>query len=250
MLASKPPQDDVSLGPPTPRRRSSESSTAGSAYDRSGLSDMEKAPMAGKVFDLFHTSFHLNLILHSDHHGGPAFYIDNSAFTKGKPDVTMHSGSTKDGPIVGVCKFTTFSSNIKAGLGDPAGNDVIWEAIDKESKDHSTYRLEITMTDDTRRAFIWKRTHDVKEVGGHSWSMYNKKLIDESTGETVALYLENGFKNWSKKGKISIGKDHGRQWELTVLLTLVGLIEKDRRRSRARRIFASGGGGGDGGGGG
>ncbi len=78
---------------------------------------------------------------------------------------------------------------------------------------------------------------------------WNYRVVDEKTGEVLAVYLENFFKSWSKKGKLQLKADLGKDWELMVLLGSLGLCEKASRRARRRAAAAGGAGGGGGGGG-
>ncbi|OJJ41203.1 hypothetical protein ASPWEDRAFT_34701 [Aspergillus wentii DTO 134E9] len=143
------------------------------------------------------------------------------------------------------------SSLLKIGLGDPDDpNAMIWEEMTKQTWDHSNYRWEMTIHPPSghpeRRSFLWKRTHSVgvEESMPAKLSQRNFKLVDERTGELLAVYANNGAKSWKKAGKLQINKDFGRDWDTMVLLTGLSLLEKERRRSRN----SSGGGGGGGGG--
>jgi hypothetical protein len=88
----------------------------------------------------------------------------------------------------------------------------------------------MTMGTGGHKAFVWKRTGH-SEDNKHSWSSW--KLVDETTGTDVAAYLNNGLKSWKKLGKFQYLGDHGKNWELMVLLTGLGIIDRARRRKRA-----------------
>src|SRR5205823_5635429 len=97
-----------------------------------------------------------------------------------------------------------------------------------------------------RKAFLWKRTHSIG-VGDSmptKLSMRNFKLVEENTGEVVAVWANNGGKSFKKAGKFQLNRDYGQDWDIFVLLTGLSLLEKVRRRAR----HSSGGGGGGGGG--
>ncbi len=227
--------------PATPSRRSSESSTARSAY--SGVEGVtEKAGIPIKELGVYHTKWHTCLLVH-DENDKPMYFVDNSTFTPGKPDVAIHAGVDERAKVLGVAKYTTFSSDMKVGLGDPSANngvDVVWEDIKKTSKViHNRYDWTMTMPgSQERRTFIWKRTTHFGLKDEHAtakWTNLNFKLIDTQTGEVVANFAHNGIKKWKKMGKFVVRAEFGEEWEFMVLLTGLAIIEKARRRERARR---------------
>ncbi|OAT13720.1 hypothetical protein BDBG_08868 [Blastomyces gilchristii SLH14081] len=145
----------------------------------------------------------------------PVYHVQNSYFTPGTPDMTLHAGPDQSGPILGCCKFVLFSTCTKIGLGI-SEEDTIWEDLAWVSKDHSRYRYEIDLDMNIgdgdiagptslsaarsgahRRAFLWKPTHSVgvEESMPSKFSPSNYKLVDEETGEVVAAFANNRFKS-------------------------------------------------------
>jgi hypothetical protein len=237
------------LGPPTPRRGSDESSTARSEYaDVPALS--EKAGTWTKVFEVFHTRSHLNLRIFSLDME-PLYYVTNSAFTPGTPDITMSAGSEKGGKIIGVCHWShMYSKVVKVGLGDPnvmGGKDVIWEELvcTVGNVIQTEFKFSMIMPNSLERnTFVWNRSSkkELDDEDAEKWSYQNFRLIDESTGEVVAVFADNGFKSWKKKGKFKMWSGvYGEDWEKMVMLSCLSLIEKSRRRRRAQRSSNSGG---------
>ncbi|PGH14557.1 hypothetical protein AJ80_05877 [Polytolypa hystricis UAMH7299] len=177
----------------------------------------------------------------------PDFYVEISVYTPGKPDITLHSGPDKTGPVLGVSKFVTLSSGSKIALGDPDMHGIVWEDLKKTSFDHSKYEWQMTIyphrdPQGERRAFAWKRTHSVGIDGSKPpwFSGLNLKLIDDQTNEILAVFT--GSSSWSKRGTFQINKDYGREFDIMVLLSGMTILERAQRRS------SGGGGGGDGGG--
>lgn len=165
----------------------------------------------------------------------PLAYVRCSSFTIGKPDLTYHAGETDQAPIAAVCKFINFSRHSKIGFGDPNNPNIIWEDL-KRYKLTNHYRMEMTLNtnEGIRKAFVWKRTNHTP-IGDDKPSMLstkNFKLIDEETEELVAVYVNNGVKSWDKCGKFQINVDYGAQFDVTVLITGLSLLEKERRRER------------------
>lgn len=204
-----------------------------------------------RLYHVYHTMFHHDYtVLSTDK--TPLFYIDNSSFTPKKPDLTFHAGIDKNAPVVGVSKFLHFSRHMKLGLGDPQNiNTVEWEDLVSQNFKHNKYRWQMTVrgvSGAERRAFMWKRTHSVAVEGSSAsiWSSRNFKLVDEKTGQIVAIFTSSAFKSVKKSGKLQISSNYGHEFDLMVLITVLSLYEKQRRRENSR----NGGGGGGGGGGG
>ncbi|PGG99516.1 hypothetical protein GX51_06256 [Blastomyces parvus] len=210
------------------------------------------------IFHIYFNSIsHVNFtITKSPEKRHPVYHVQNSYFTPGTPDMTLHAGPDQSGPILGRCKFVLFSTCTKIGLGT-SEEDMIWEDLTRVSKDHSRYRYEIDFGTDIgdgniagptalsaarphvrRRAFLWKRTHSVgvEDSKPSKFSPSNYKLVDEETGEVVAAFANNGIKSWKKKGKLEIlNKDElfgdaGKRFELMVLMGALAVMERERRR--------------------
>jgi hypothetical protein len=229
-----PLDSDDDLKPVTPERRKSESSTERSQY---ALEDaMKTSTPRLKTYGFYYTKRHTNLKVCDEQKN--VIYFSNVHEVSSSPDVVLHHGPDKHAPVVAVAQFR-WSRDLKLGLGNPqtSENDVVWEEMKNLSKGigHSKYRLEMTI-DHQRRSFLWQRTRDsadgVEGVG--RLINWNYKLVDERTGEVLAVYLENFLKGWLKKGKLQLKADLGREWELMVLLGSLGLCEKASRRARQR----------------
>lgn len=230
------------------QRPSSDGRSVASSYE-----EVHGAPSnASHILGVYHTKSHYCLRVKTADKR-PLYYVNNSSFRIGTPDVTMHVGEENTGPIKAACKFINFSSGSKMCLGNPDDPNAIWEDLKKESTvDHSKYRWEMAIGGHggERKAFLWKRTHTVgvEDSKPSKLSSRNFKLVDEATGEMLAVFANNGPKSYSKLGKFEVfPNNYGDDWETMMLLSGLSLIEKERRRARARN---NGGGGGGGGGGG
>lgn len=178
------------------------------------------------------------------------YYGEVSSFTLNKPDVTLHAGTSAKDPVLAVSKFLKLSGDFKLGLGDPKDvNHVQWEDMTKESALHSKYRFEMTVScqqeppHEERRSFLWKRTHHVKvdDATPMMWSARNYKLVDELTGELLAVFTRE--RSLSKCGTLQIKAGFGKSFDTMATLSCLSLYERARRRDRS----AGGGGGGGGG---
>lgn len=203
-----------------------------------------------RLYNIYHTVLH--------HHYDvtladktPLYHVENSLIRPKKPDLTVHAGVDASAPIAAVCKFLHFSRHFKVGLGDPQSiSDVQWEDLVCLNYQLTKFRWQLTQRspyDEVfKRSFVWKRTHHVG-VGDTKPSILssrNYKLVDEQTDRIVAVFTSNTLKSFTKCGKLEIHVDHGRDFDLMVILTVLALYEKQRRRSNS----ANGGGGGGGGG--
>ena len=196
----------------------------------------------------------------------PVYYVEISEFAIKKPDIILHSihtttgGSTdlehfastgESGPVLGVAHLPRLSRHYKVGLGDPSTNGAVpWvDIVNPHVMYHGEYKFAYN-----GKSYAWKRTRDAAagvEGGGirRAVNMNSFQLVDMSTNEVLAVFLENKFKSWKKKGKLRVFKDldgssHEPHMKLLMFLSLGAILEKARRRSNARRSAGGGGGGG------
>ncbi|KIY04207.1 uncharacterized protein Z520_00900 [Fonsecaea multimorphosa CBS 102226] len=296
-------ESDVSEGyddcPPA-YRRDSESSTERSLYDEKDEALFASQAISNHAVIREYGWYHprvlsRGLVIMDDAAStptskAPLYYVEVSEFTPKKPDVILHAfphttstttvtGITHDeldhlastgesGPVVGVARFPKLSRHITVGLGDPSFNNSAMTYIEVRNANLMTHG-EYHMTLDGR-SYAWKRTHSAAAgVEGSSNAarlMLHRdsfQLVDTATNETIAVFLDNRFKSWRKKGKLRILKDldvdgpygpHGPQpgdgtstaqqrLKLLVLVSIAAILEKARRR-RNRRNNGGGGGGG------
>jgi hypothetical protein len=234
--------DDDDFKPVTPERRESESSTERSQYALEGA--MSNSTPYLKEYGFYYTKRHTNLQVCSGGQKNVVYLSEISEFSS-VPDVQLHQGIDKQGPVVATARFR-WSRDLKLGLGNPevSEKDVIWENMENISRGigHSKYRFEMTINNE-RRSFLWQRTRAAADgvEGVGKIINWNYKLVDERAGETQAVYLENFLRAWKKKGKLQLKADLGMEWELMVLLGCLGLCEKASRRARHRARAGGGG---------
>ncbi|KAJ5723010.1 hypothetical protein N7488_001045 [Penicillium malachiteum] len=175
------------------------------------------------------------------------YYGELSSFRRGKPDLTLHRGASVNAPVIAASKIN-MSGHFQLALGDPNDlNNVQWEDTNRASWAHQQYRFEMKMSgpnDSTynteRRSFIWKRTRSVGiDDTDPSWSPRNFKLMDEKTGELVAVFTNK--RSIGQCGKLQIKEEHGDWFDTMILLSYMSLYEKFDRRNRQRAAAAGGG---------
>lgn len=164
------------------------------------------------------------------------FHVDISAFTPNKPDLTLHSGPTAESSVLAVCHFVKFSGDFKVGLGDPSHPDAVsWEDVTKLGLSASKYRWETSIPGATSggkpRGLLWKRTRavGVDDTKIPALSIRNHKLVDEETGELLAVFTSDY--SLSKCGKMQLNVDYGEDFDRMVLITMLGLYDKARQRT-------------------
>ncbi|OAP62655.1 hypothetical protein AYL99_01882 [Fonsecaea erecta] len=286
-------ESDVSEGydmPPPAYRRNSESSTERSLYDEKdevmfagGQGPAHANPV--REYGWYHPRVLTRGLVITDTAAStptskaPLYYVEVSEFALKKPDVILHAlppttGMTNDlehlantgesGPVVGVAHFPKLSRHIQVGLGDPSSRAAAMTYVEVRNANlltHGEYHMALD-----GRTYAWKRTHAASAgvEGGSSAArlMHHEsfQLIDMGTQAVVAVFLDNKFKSWRKKGKLRIfqnldddgvhalgsgGGDPQRQrLRLLIFLSIAAILEKARRRANRRRNNSGGGGGG------
>ena len=196
------------------------------------------APPRALVFG--HPAFSRSLTLTDPGSGRDVYHVRTSTFTPGAPDVTLHAGADKHGPVLAVAHLHTFQDD-RIGLGDPA----VWETLRSESAVASRYAFGATIAG-RRHEFAWERTHSSRDgvTGLKKLSGGNYRLVDVQTGQTVAVYLIAGGVSWGDQGTLRFEMPVPQDLERWIVLTASTLVVKAQRRSNAAAGGAGGGGGG------
>ncbi|KAJ5992906.1 hypothetical protein N7451_008630 [Penicillium sp. IBT 35674x] len=173
------------------------------------------------------------------------YFGEVSSFKHAKPDLTLHRGSA-DAPVVAASKLLKLSGDFKLALGDPDDvNNVQWEDMTRESWMHQTYRFEVNTSSQSRdthgqrRALLWKRTRSVGVDGSSpSWNSRNFKLVDELSGDLVAVFTSK--RSIGQCGRLQIKEEHGQWFDTLVLLSYLSLYERFERHNRQAAAAAGG----------
>ncbi|OAQ62179.1 hypothetical protein VFPPC_14167 [Pochonia chlamydosporia 170] len=200
-------------------------------------SENPSVPSTARQFKVNRTSFARHYDIH-DISGNQLYYVDQSLFTKDKPDLTFHEGKDTNGPIVAVSHMPKFSFDCKVGLGDPSKTSVKWEELTRESVKASEYQWSMTLPEASgqgvpsgRRKFVWKRTHNVGVEGGSpsSLTLRNYKLLDVETGQLMAVFTSD--RGFTTCGVLQINVEFGKDFDVMVTATCLSLYEKARKRA-------------------
>ena len=182
-----------------------------------------------------HNTISLNLRLCPTGSEEAAYYVNNTELKN--PDITLHRGSDKDAPIVGVSNLPISGPNT-VGLGDYSEADVkdvmVWERLQCTSKwSHANYEYVFSFGDGlhTRTKFEWRRVRRVPLTGS-----YHLQLVELSNPEVVlGAFIPGSGMRVKIRGRLLVKKGYGDA-EKMALLTGLSLIELTRRRNRRRHI--------------
>jgi hypothetical protein len=193
------------------------------------------APDAIRTLSFHHPTCGRKDLIIKDEGGKTIYYADVSRWTNA-PDIVLHIGETKHHPIAAIARFRV-SRHLQLGLGDPADElMMVWEEMKNMKRlAHSRYRLEVTSNEPCgsgqRRAIIFQRTHAKEDGVTNRLSVMNYKLVDEETGEVLAVYLATGWKDWKKRATLHIkSRFLAGNAEVLAVLGMCGLVEKKWRR--------------------
>lgn len=193
------------------------------------------APDAIRTLSFHHPGCNRKNLLIKDDAGKTIYYADVSRWT-GAPDIVLHNGETKDHPVAAISRFR-YSRHLRLGVGNLADElAMLWEEMKNINKlGHSRYRLEVTNNEHgvpgERRAIVFQRTHSKENGVTNRLSCMNYKIVDEATGELLAMYLATGWKEWKKRATLHIKSGFLKgNAEVLVVLGMCGLIEKKWRR--------------------
>lgn len=176
-----------------------------------------------------------------------AFVVDLSTFTRNKPNLTLHRGSSlKDNPPAVACVHTPKSSrSFTLGIGDPSSPNIHWEDVKREGLTGFEYSFPCVLDGSKPTQLTWKKTsrESVQGMKASKFSQKDFKLVD-GQGRVVAVFThETGV---TSCGTLEIRGDWGEDVDLKVLMTVTTLYDLVRKKQNA----AAGGAGGSGGGGG
>lgn len=183
----------------------------------------------------------------------PSYFAFVREWKPNTPDVTLHAGTDVTGEILGVAHFR-YSRHIMLGLGDPSSDasGVVWEKMQRQTfflKNKWTFEfsdpegngcnMDLVMPAPSpsinappiRRHFIWQRTNDaalgVKGVG--KISIRNVQLVDQDSGDVVAVFLADNLTSLKKKGELRIFQKLSTDLERIIILGCASIAEKMHR---------------------
>jgi hypothetical protein len=157
------------------------------------------------------------------------------------PDVILHRGSDRTCPVVGQATFDRSDKDFVTSLGEFAasskGKQEIATCIGNNKLfGHDGYQFTVptTTVSGERNAaptsLIWKHTHD-SHLGSSMWRPKDFKLIDEHTGEVMAVY-NNLSETDSDMGKLDWKVACSIDEEMRAIIVLMAMFERIRRSKK------------------
>ncbi len=169
--------------------------------------------------------------------GEALYYAEQMRLSSQKPDLRLHRGGDKSGPIVAVSHMPYLSTSFKVGIGDPDGSgSMLWEEVRKPgfSSRGNRWAADVVMErNETKRMNLnWKTTASVGADGMTvPWSSSrNFKLVNDDTNEVIAIFTSD--RSYKKCGVLQINVDYGESFEVMIIITCMTVYENAKREPR------------------
>jgi hypothetical protein len=170
----------------------------------------------------------------------PRYYVGRYQVLN-HPDVILHRGSDRTCPVVGQATFDRSDKDFVTSVGEFAassnGKQEIARCIGNSKLfGHDGYQFSVPISTPTRDAqsaatsLVWKHTHD-SHLGSSMWRPKDFKLIDENTGEVMAVY-NNLSETDSEMGKLDWKVACSTDEEMRAIIVLMAMFERIRRSKK------------------
>lgn len=216
---------------PTAERKSLASPDASKSNDTENNAQLQASPsFIKKTYDL-----HCPRKNHLDVQDGSTTTLHLAIVeVRDKPDLVLHRGPSARAPQIALSKLERSSKNFAIYLGadDSPGKDD-WDVVRFVDGGFPF------TTPGTKSEFHWTKTS--------TWTGRDFKLVDEGTGEDVAVYTDwMGMHAVGRRGRVEWLRECGGAVEALALIVLFSILERKSRIVRAvfKAISPSGGTGG------
>jgi hypothetical protein len=156
-------------------------------------------------------------------------------------DVILHRGSDRTCPVVGQATFDRSDKDFVTSVGESAasfnGKQEIARCIGNNKLfGHDGYQFSVPNSALSREdgsattSLVWKHTHD-SHLGSSMWRPKDFKLIDEHTGDVMAVY-NNLSETDSEMGKLDWKVACSTDAEMRVIIVLMAMFERIRRSKK------------------
>ncbi|KAH7384897.1 hypothetical protein BKA64DRAFT_646338 [Cadophora sp. MPI-SDFR-AT-0126] len=222
-------------------RHISSSSTSSNTSDDSSHSTRIYPPEFG-----FYTTNLSDLFIALSSKSVYLYYISISSHTSllsnnntNKPDITLYTSPHPKNPIfspLASVRFTGPSETPHITLGSPSFGAAPTEKVESEGCFSLTHFFSLYLPlCGVRERFEWKVSvgREVRGLGGRSKGM---ELVRVRSGRVVAVYVSVNLAV-RKKGKMRVlredGDGLGREFEMMAVMSLVAILEAQRRANRS-----------------
>lgn len=163
------------------------------------------------------------------HYESPLYSIDVSGLFSDNTEITLYTGPKKDDRVLGRCRFNKFrTSEMQVSSNGGASSRMVW------IKHHECYRWSIprkSQAGGEERYFLWKTSENPASPSGNR-VYQNLELCD--TDDVVYAAYSGGAPGTKNGGNLLLRDDLDEEFLAMIVLTLCGLIEKERQ-VRARK---------------
>lgn len=182
--------------------------------------------------------------------GDPRYFLKvRAGWRKEKPELELHLGRDKSGPIVGCAKLHLNANEMCIGdysrvleEGDHVAERAIWESLvkQKEKFRYGIYEFEYGSGSDgvgsigERCKYTWRRTKSQWGGAMREWELRAGARSIEG-GELLAVWKREGWKGFKKgrlfvKDRFESAEREKQKWEIMVVMSLMVIIEAYIRR--------------------
>lgn len=171
----------------------------------------------------------------------PLYSVDISGLFGDNTEITLYDGSKKDDQVLGRCRFNKFhTSEMQVWPKGGASVRMMWV------KQHDFHRWAVpTQAQPGNKPgvseenyVLWKAAEDPVYSPGNL-ELQSLELCDMDRSIVYATYT--GASPGSKKGgSLRVRDDLGKDFTILIILTLCGLIEKERQKRARKGNFTTG----------
>lgn len=200
-------------------------------------------------FYYFHHTTRGTRIFDAINDSGPRYYVAKYA-QPGRSDLVAYRSSDRIAPPSGQAKFSLteedFFISVDGPARFPAGQQELVRCIhDRNIFGINSYWFDVPgIINDTgeytaAQTLAWRQTHR-SNLGSSVWRLRDLELANETTGQTIAVYLHIS-KTRNVSGRLEWITSCSFDEEIRALIVLTALLERLRRsiKQTARALIAS-----------
>ncbi|KAJ5369234.1 uncharacterized protein N7496_008994 [Penicillium cataractarum] len=162
------------------------------------------------------------------------YSIDIAGLFSDNTEITMYSGSKKENRVLGHCRFNKFRPSEMQISSHGTSSRMIW------IKQHDSYRWSVPQKSEAgektetmdEKYFLWKTVEYPASSSGNR--VYQNLELGDMDNSTVYAAYSGGAPGTKSGGSLLLREDMGEDMITMAVLTVCGLIEKERQ-TRARK---------------
>jgi len=157
------------------------------------------------------------------------FLVETSLYHPAKPDITLHSGASSKGKVLGSVDLKKFSGHYTITLSSyPSEDEDTVEEFDRVKGWSSRHEFQFIFGKrEKRQTFVWRHRGERLSENRDDLELVVDNEDDEEE-EVLAQYVKESG-GWKSKGVLVVREGGGESWEKMVVLTLMALVVSKRR---------------------